>query len=148
MEAGAYSKQDPSQVPSHPAVDAFRDLPRIRNGWTTFAGCYLVLAGLLELIWSLTAFWNRRYFDAGDLLLSSLTVLAWVALLAAAVEILTGVLILARKLEGVLLAMGVSMFGLVTSFLSIGAYPLWSIVTMACNGLVLWAVTAHGREFT
>jgi hypothetical protein len=27
-----------------------------------------------------------------------------------------------------------------------GAYPIWSVIALT-NGLVLWAVTAHGDEF-
>ena len=40
-----------------------------------------------------------------------------------------------------------ALVGIFVSFFSAGAYPIWSIIALAANGLVLWAVTAHGDEF-
>ena len=37
--------------------------------------------------------------------------------------------------------------GLFVNFLSIGAYPVWSILALVANGLVLWAVTVYGDAF-
>ena len=69
-------------------------------------------------------------------------------MLIAAVQIVAGGLLFARKLGGVIMAIVISMCGILVNFLSIGAYPVWSIVAMVCNGLVLWAVTVHGNDFT
>jgi hypothetical protein len=33
------------------------------------------------------------------------------------------------------------------NFLFIPYYPFWSILIVAVNVLVIWALTAHGREF-
>jgi hypothetical protein len=37
--------------------------------------------------------------------------------------------------------------GILLHFLALGAYPVWSVIALVTNGLVLWAVTAHGESF-
>ena len=39
------------------------------------------------------------------------------------------------------------MAGIFVNFLSIGAYPVWSIIAMTGSALVLRAVTVHSDEF-
>ena len=36
---------------------------------------------------------------------------------------------------------------MIVNFLSVGAYPIWSVIALVFNALVLWAVTVHGEEF-
>jgi hypothetical protein len=148
MEAGARSRETPKDVPTHPAHEAFKDAPRIGSGWVAFAGSYMGIAGALNLIWGITALSKKDYFVADGLVFSSLTFWGWIAVLIAAVQIVAGGLLFARKLGGVIMAIVISMCGILVNFLSIGAYPVWSIVAMVCNGLVLWAVTVHGNDFT
>ena len=42
------------------------------HGWVAFAGCYLMLAGLLNLIWGVTALSKKDYFHESGLLWASL----------------------------------------------------------------------------
>jgi hypothetical protein len=148
MEAGARFRQEtPKDTPTHPAQEAFRDLPRIGSGWVAFAGTYLAIAGMLNLIWGITALSNKSYFIENGLVWSSLNTWGWIAIVVAAVQIVAGGLLFARKIGGVLMAIAIAMSGILLNFLSIGAYPVWSTVAMVCNGLVLWAVTVHGDEF-
>ena len=46
-----------------------------------------------------------------------------------------------------LMAIVVAMAGIFVNFLSIGAYPVWSIIAITGSALVLWAVTVHSDEF-
>jgi hypothetical protein len=131
----------------HPAVETVRAVPRIGSGWRAFAGTYLVIAGMLNLIWGITALSNKSYFIEGGLVWSSLSTWGWIALIVAATQIVGGGLLFARKFGGVLMALVISMCGMLMNFLSIGAYPVWSVVAIVCNALVLWAVTVHGEDF-
>jgi len=45
------------------------------------------------------------------------------------------------------MAIVLAMVGILMNFLSIGAYPVWSVIAMSCNALVLWAVTVHSDQF-
>jgi hypothetical protein len=48
---------------------------------------------------------------------------------------------------GAIIAVFLSFFGVIGSFLAIGAYPVWSVTLMVVNGLVIWGVSTHGEEF-
>ena len=41
----------------------------------------------------------------------------------------------------------IALGSLFVNFLAIGAYPIWSILALVANGLVLWAVTVYGDAF-
>jgi len=149
MEAGARSRQESEAAPpTNPAVEAFKTAPRIGSGWVAFAGSYLALAGMLNLIWGITALSNKDYFIEGGLVWSSLSTWGWIAIVIAAVQIIAGGLLFARKVGGVIMAIVITMCGMLVNFLSICAYPVWSVVAIVCNGLVLGAVTVHGNDFT
>jgi hypothetical protein len=78
---------------------------------------------------------------------STLTTWGWVSVAVAAVQLSAGSLVLARRLVGRVLAVTIAMAGLFVNFLSVGAYPVWSILALVANGLVLWAVTVYGDAF-
>jgi len=70
-----------------------------------------------------------------------------VAVVIAVVQFTAGLLIFARKVAGVVMAILIAALSIVINFLTIGAYPVWSGVAIACGMLVLWAVTVHGEDF-
>jgi hypothetical protein len=146
MEAGAFSHQDPERMTSHPGHHAVRDAGRVGGGWSAFAGAYLMIAGLLNLLWGITALSKKEYFIEDGLVWSSLETWGWIALIAAVVQFTTGALIFARKVGGMILGIVVAMCGMLINLISIGAYPIWSCIGLVCNALVLWAVTVHGDE--
>ena len=69
----------------------------------------------------------------------------WVAFAAA--YLAGGLMIYARRFAGQWLGGVLAIAGVFLCFLSAGAYPIWSVMALVANGLVLWAVTAHGDEF-
>ena len=117
-----------------------------RNGWITFAGTYLVIAGALNLIWGVTALAQKEYFHEDGLIFSNLQFWGWIAVVIAAVQILGGALIFMRKVGGMIMGLIIGGCGVLFNFLSIGAYPVWSSIAIGCSLLVLWAVTVHWEE--
>jgi hypothetical protein len=113
--------------------------------WLAFAGAYLMMAGVLNLIWGITALTKKSYFVEDGLVWSSLQTWGWVAVLIAAAQIVTGVFVYLQRFGATIIAMLLAMCGLLVSFTTVGAYPVWSCIAIVCNALVLWAVTVHGR---
>jgi hypothetical protein len=70
----------------------------------------------------------------------------WVGF-AAVFQLLAGLLVLARQESGQVLTVMLCCLAILVHFLTLGADSAWSIVAIAANGLVLWAVTAHEAEF-
>jgi hypothetical protein len=121
--------------------------PRVRSGWVVFAGVYLLVAGVMNAIWGLAALTDREILLDGKLAWSTLPTWGWVSVGVAAVQLSAGVLVLARKVVGRALAIAIALGGLFVNFLAVGAYPIWSILALVANGLVLWAVTVYGDAF-
>jgi hypothetical protein len=121
--------------------------PHTRAGWIAFAGVYLLVAGVMNGIWGLAALTDREILLDGKLAWSTLTTWGWVSVGVAAVQLSAGALVLARKVVGRALAIAVALGGLFVNFLAVGAYPVWSILALVANGLVLWAVTVYGDAF-
>jgi hypothetical protein len=120
---------------------------RARTGWIAFAGAYLLVAGVMNGIWGLAALTDREVLRESELAWSTLTTWGWLSLVAAATQLVAGALVLAHRVVGRALAGVIAFAGLFVNFLSIGAYPVWSILAVVANGLVLWAVTVYGDAF-
>jgi hypothetical protein len=117
-------------------------------GWSIFAATMMIIGGSLNAMYGLVAVvnddwvvWTNRtaaYLD--------LTTWGWVHIVAGVLVVLAGFGVLSgnvlARTVGVILA-GLS---IVANFLFLPVYPLWSIIVITIDVLVIWALTAHGRE--
>lgn len=118
-------------------------------GWVFFAGVMMILAGTFEAIAGLVALFNRDYFlvPAQDLVVRiSYTGWGWAHLIVGALVVLAGFGVLTgqiwARIVGVVLA-GVSAI-LHLAFLA--AHPVWSVIVIALDVIVIYAICVHGRE--
>jgi hypothetical protein len=117
------------------------------SGWATFVAVYLLVVGSLNVIWGIAALANKSYFTAEGLLWSSLNTWGWVAIIVGAIQILGSGLVAARRAGGAVIAGFLAFFGIMLNFLSVGAYPVWSVILLVIDALIIWAVTVHSDEF-
>ncbi len=122
-----------------------------RSGWVTFSGVIALVVGGYNALSGIAAIANDDTVasQVNKVLYGiDLTFWGWIWLIAGALQLLAGVLILQRKEWG--LALGVSMAGLsafITVFI-IFVFPLWAIAVLILDSLVLYGLLAHGEEFT
>lgn len=147
MEAGAQFHDDPRHMTAPPPVSTAPHRTGEETGWITFAGAYLIIAGFMNGAWGLVALVNKSAFTENGLIWSNLKTWGWIALVFGVLQAIAGLLVLGRRFAGQWLAGIFATLGIFISFLSAGAYPLWSVIALAANGLVVWAVTVHGDEF-
>jgi hypothetical protein len=119
-----------------------------RSGWVTFAGTYLFIVGAMNVIWGIAALAEDDNFSEGGLLWSTLNTWGWIILILGAFEVLVGLLVLSRSVVGVVLGVIVASVGAILNFVSIGAYPVWSVIALVVNGIVIYALCAHSEEFS
>lgn len=143
MEAGAHFQADRAETAERAASRA----GAAGAGWITFAGAYLMVAGGMTLIWGIVAVANKSAFAEDGLVWSKLDTWGPISIAVGTTQILAGVLVLGRQFSGQWLAGVLACAGILVHFLAIGAYPVWSVIALVTNGLVLWAITAHGDEF-
>lgn len=117
------------------------------GGWAVFVAVYLVIAGILNVIWGIAALENKSYFAAGGLLWSELNTWGWVSIVVGAIQILGTGLVAARNAAGAVIAVFLAFCGILLNFLSIGAYPIWSAILLVIDALVIWGVTVHSDQF-
>jgi hypothetical protein len=120
---------------------------RSPQGWATFVAVYLLIAGVLNLIWGIAALENKAYFASDGLLWSTLNTWGWIAVVLGAVQLIGAGLVAARNAAGAVIAVFLAFCGIMFNFLSIGAYPVWSVILLVLDGLIIWGVTVHSEQF-
>ena len=111
-----------------------------------FAGAFLLAAGVMNLAWGIVALAGKEQFAEGSSLGDSLTLWGWIALFAGAIQMLAGWLVLERRVTGMALGLVVALMAILLNLLWIGVYPVWAVLAIVANGLVIWAVTASDDD--
>ncbi len=124
--------------------------PTMWIGWIWFAGIMLVLAGTFNIISGLVALFNDTYFVVGTegLLLFDLTGWGWLHLLIGIVAVLAGIALFTSALWARIVAVIIAMVNAIQQLLFMPAYPVWSIIMITLDVLIIWAIIAHGDELT
>jgi hypothetical protein len=117
------------------------------SGWVMFVAIYLLIAGSLNVLWGIAALAEKRNFHESDLIFSNLSVWGWGALLVGVAQLAGAALVFARRAGGPMIAGFLAFCGLLFNFVSIGAYPVWSVALLVVDALILWACTVHSDEF-
>jgi hypothetical protein len=148
VATSARPPQDPAPTAHAPAPFREREARSDDGtGWVAFAGAFLLVAGCMHVIWGIVALDNKSAFHEDGLVWSNLNTWGWIAIGVGAAQVLGGLLVLGRQFAGQWMAGILALLGIFANFLAVGAYPLWSLLALGANALVLWAVTAHGDEF-
>ena len=118
------------------------------TGWIVFAGVMLIVVGALQAIYGLVAVLNDEWvvWGNGDAVLLDITVWGWIHLIIGVVVVLAGFGVLSGNILARIVGVAVAVISLVAAFLALPLYPVWSIIVIAIDVLVIWALTAHGSE--
>ena len=127
--------EGPSRFDRDPEVHA--------AGWRTFAATMILIAGAGNALWSIAALAGDRHFKVHELLVGNLTGWGVVLLVFAALQLVTGVLILRRNQAGVALGTAMAAASMLTQLFVIGAYPVWSVFVIAVDALVIYGLTVY-----
>jgi hypothetical protein len=127
-------------TPAHHAAPRDRE----GTGWLTFAAVLFLLAGCLNALYGIAALVNDDYFAVDELLFGDLSLWGVVYLGFAVAQIAAGLLIINRSVGGAL--MGIALAGLhaIGVLMSIGAYPVWSVVLLVIDGMIIYGLTVYG----
>jgi hypothetical protein len=117
-------------------------------GWNIFAAMMMIIGGSLNAIYGIVAVvnddwtvWTNRttvYLD--------LTTWGWVHIVVGAVVVLAGFGVISGNVIARAIGVILAALSLIANFLFIPVYPLWSLTVITIDVLVIWALTAHGRE--
>lgn len=113
-------------------------------GWAAFAGVMVLMLGVFNAIWGLVALVDDDYFVAGGLLFWDLDGWGLVLLIIGGLQILAAMLIFVGNALGAFLGVLFAMLNAVGQLLAIEAYPIWSIIVLVLDALVIYALTVYG----
>ena len=114
------------------------------QGWAAFAATMVQVVGVFNVIYGLAAIIEDDYFVADELLFGSLSLWGWVHLIIGVLQVITATLIYAGNDFGAVLGIMFAGFNAIAALLAIGAYPLWSVIILVVDGLIIYALTVYG----
>ncbi len=117
-------------------------------GWVYFAGFMMLIIGILQMISGLAALLNDTYFVAtpSHLLVFDYTTWGWVHLVMGLVIMLAGSAVINGRTWGRIVAILLAVGSIIANFAFLSAYPVWSVIVIAIDVLIIFALTVHGAE--
>ena len=117
-------------------------------GWVYFAGLLLLFAGIFQLVNGFTALLNDTFFLVREenLVVFDFTTWGWVHLLLGLFLVCTGVALFSGNGWARVVAIVLVSLNFVAQFVFLSAYPIWSVIVMIIDLLILYALTVHGDE--
>lgn len=118
-------------------------------GWIGFAAFILILSGVFSLIQGTVALVGSNYYYAvgdGTLFLFDLTGWGWWNLIIGAVLALTGFALFSGATWARIVAVIAAGLSAIGQLLLVPAQPWWAVIVIAIDVLIIYAITAHGRE--
>ncbi|MGW6543497.1 DUF7144 family membrane protein [Streptomyces massasporeus] len=121
--------------------------PRARHGAAAaglmiFAAVMLMLAGILGIMRGISAIAEDQVFVTTPNYVFSfdLTGWGWIHLALGVVAVLVSVGLFQASTWARVLGVGIAGLVLIANFLSLPAYPVWSVVMIAMTAFIIWAL--------
>jgi hypothetical protein len=117
---------------------------------TATAGILMIMAGVFHAIQGLVALFNDEFFVFGEeyVFKFDVTSWGWIHLIAGTIVALAGIALFQGAIWARTIGVILASVSIVASFMWMPYYPLWSMVVIAFDVFVIWALTAHGRDIT
>jgi hypothetical protein len=119
------------------------------TGWAIFASVMLVVVGVVYIIQGLVALTKEDYFlvaGGEKLLITSFATWGWIMLIWGAIQVTAGAGLNSGKGWARLLAIGVACISILIQTLFLAAFPVWSVIIIALDVIVIYALTARWGE--
>ena len=117
--------------------------------WMFFAGGMLVLIGVIQVITGLVSlFRDQVYAVRPDRLLVDVSydVWGWTHVVLGVLLIVLGYAVLSARKWARFTAAGLAAVSAVVNFLFLPAYPVWAVIVIALDLIVVFALLVHGGE--
>jgi hypothetical protein len=118
------------------------------KGMTTFAGVMLIIAGAFNVIQGLVALFQNEVYVAGReyIFAFDLTAWGWTHLIVGAVVAAAGFGVLSGQVWARSVGVGIAVLSMLANFLFIPYYPVWSLLIIALDFFVIWALIAYRHD--
>lgn len=117
-------------------------------GWVYFAGFMMLILGVFQAIAGLVGLLNNTFYVAArdHLVAFNVTAWGWVDLIIGIVVICAGIGVFSGSTWARAFGIFLASLNLISQFAFVNAYPIWSIIMMIVDVLIIYALTVHGAE--
>ncbi|MFO0781395.1 MAG: hypothetical protein U0524_00685 [Candidatus Saccharimonadales bacterium] len=118
------------------------------SGWVYFASVMMFLAGLLHAVEGLVALFKENFFvvTPNALIAFNYTTWGWINIVLAIVLLTAAASVLAGGLWGRAVGVIAAVLSIVASMAFLSAYPIWSILVIVVDVLVIHALVVRAEE--
>ena len=119
-------------------------------GLTVFAAVMMMMIGAFQVIQGIIALANDTFYVVGAeyVFQFDVTTWGWIHLLLGALVAVAGYFVLQAKVWARTVGVIVAVISALFNFAWLPYYPVWSILIIALNVFVIWALTVRGRDVT
>lgn len=125
------------------------DQPTAWAGWVVFAGAMLMMLGTFQAIQGIVALFDDGFYVVrpdGLVVDIDYNTWGWIHLTIGAVAILTGLGLIAGNMVARVVGVGIAFLSALVNLAFISAYPIWSMILITLDVIVIYAIIVHGRE--
>ena len=117
-------------------------------GVTVFAGVLMIMIGVFHAIQGLVALFSDDFYAVEQecIFQFDLTSWGWIHLILGVVVAFAGAALFRGALWARTVTVVVAAVSMVSSFAWLPHHPVWSVLIIALDVFVIWAVTLHGRD--
>jgi hypothetical protein len=119
-----------------------------KTGLLVFAGTIMIVGGIFQFLAGLVALFRNEVYVVGLNYVYSfdITTWGWIHLIIGIVVALAGAAVLTGQIWGRVVGVGLAVISMLTNFMFIPYYPLWSLLIIALNVFVIWALCSAPRD--
>ncbi len=117
-------------------------------GWSAFAGVVMLLSGIFGVFQGLVALFNNDILLVGaqNVWLVNITTWGWVHVLVGVLLIAAGASVFKGNVFGRVVGVLLALLSAVVNLAFVPYYPVWSVVVIVVDVLIIYALTVHGSE--
>ena len=122
---------------------------RVATGFIIFGGMILILGGTFQALMGVAGIFSDEFFvtTRSYVFEFDATTWGWIHLVLGLIVVAVGFGVLAGQTWGRVGGVVVAACSALSNFAFLPYYPFWSLLVIALDVCVIWALIAHGRDF-
>ena len=144
------SEQTRSQHGAATTAGTTREPSAFAAGVSVLAAVLMMVVGGFNAIQGLVALFQDDFYVAlpNYLLEVDVTAWGWVHLVVGVLVVVAGIAVLSGRVWARTVGVVLAVVSALVNFAFLPYYPFWSMTVIALDVVVIWALTAHGRDVT
>jgi hypothetical protein len=117
-------------------------------GWVAFAGFMMIMIGVFHAIAGIAGIAKDQFYVLGPKYVFEFdaTTWGWIHLIGGIIVVIAGFSLFSGAVWARTVGVIVAAISAIANFAWLPYYPVWAIVILTIDVLVIWALIAHGRE--